>query len=194
MIFELYYTKYLPMKKLFIILVFPILLSSCITSKDATSSRAELRKEKKATSQLLVKNAVDSRKYIIKLNRIYFSYGRNIELVPRANFIIVDGDRAVISTAYLGRQYDSRGIAGIDIRGKALDYAVTSKLSKGTYEIKLKVSNGRATTFDVYLTISKNGYCSASVSSIKIDNIRYSGYLVPISDDSNKVLDQGNMI
>lgn len=182
------------MKKLFIILVFPILLSSCITSKDATSSRAELRKEKKATSQLLVKNAVDSRKYIIKLNRIYFSYGRNIELVPRANFIIVDGDRAVISTAYLGRQYDSRGIAGIDIRGKALDYAVTSKLSKGTYEIKLKVSNGRATTFDVYLTISKNGYCSASVSSIKIDNIRYSGYLVPISDDSNKVLDQGNMI
>jgi hypothetical protein len=117
-----------------------------------------------------------------------------IELVPRANFIIVDGDRAVISTAYLGRQYDARGIAGIDIRGKALEYAVTSKLSKGSYEIKLKVSNGRATSFDVYLTITKNGYCNASVSNLKIDNIRYSGYLVPISDDPNKVLEEGNMI
>jgi len=194
MIFELYYTKYLPMKKLFIILIFPIVLSSCMTSKDATSSRAELRKEKKATTQLLVKNAVDSKKYIIKLDRIYFSYGRMIELVPRANFIIVDGDRAIISTAYFGRQYDARGIAGIDIHGKALDYAVTSKLSKGSYEIKLKVSNGRATAFDVNLTISKNGYCNASVSNIKIDNIRYSGYLVPISDDPDKVLEEGNMI
>jgi hypothetical protein len=182
------------MKKLFIILVFPIVLSSCMTSKDATSSRAELRKEKKLTTQLLVKTAVDSRKYIIKLDRLYFSHGGMIELVPRANFIIVDGDRAVISTAYLGRQWDIRGIAGIDIRGSAKDYEVTSKLSKGSYEIKLKVANGGSTSFDVYLTISKNGSCNASVSNIKIDNIRYSGYLVPISDDPNKVLEEGNTI
>jgi hypothetical protein len=32
------------------------------------------------------------------------------------------------------------------------------------------------------------------VSSLKIDNIRYSGYLVPISDRTNKTLQKGDPI
>ncbi len=182
------------MKKLLFILAFPIVLSSCMTSKEGGTSKAELRKEKNLTSQLLVKSAVDSRKYIIKLNRLYFSLGGMIDLVPRANYIIIDGDKAIISTAYLGRQWDIRGIAGIDIRGRAQDYEVTSKLSNGSYQIKLKVSNGNSTAFDVYLSISKNGYCSASVNSLKIENVRYAGYLVPIPEDPNALLQEGKMI
>jgi hypothetical protein len=181
------------MKKLLIFIIFPILMSSCMTSKESRTAKAELRKDKQLVDQLIVKNAVDSRKYIIKLNRIY-SFGSVIDLIPRANFIIIDGERAVISTAYLGRQYDIRGIYAIDMRGKADEYEVTSKISQGSYRIKLKVGNGGANKFDVYLDISKNGYCSASVSSMKIDNIRYSGYLVPITDKTSPATLEGKEI
>jgi hypothetical protein len=182
------------MKKLSIIIMSLVVLSSCSTTKEAKSSRAELRSEKKLVEQGMVKNAVETRRYIIKLNRLYFTHGGMAELFPRANFIIIDGDRAVISTAYLGRQYDIKPIAGINMRGRAVDYALTNNTSKGSYDIKVKVQNGRNASFDVYISITKNGFCTASLSSLKIDNVRYSGYLVPISDRTNKPLREGDLI
>lgn len=194
MIFDLYPDKIYAMKKLFTIIIALLVMSSCSTTKEAKTSRVELRKEKKLIEQVLVKNAVETRRYIIKLNRLYFSYGGLTDLIPRANFIIIDGDKAVISTAYLGRQYDIKPIAGINMRGRTEDYALTNNLSKGSYEIKMKVHNGGSNTFEVYLRISKDGSCSVSVSSLKIDNIRYSGYLVPVPGSINTSLKESNMI
>jgi len=157
------------MKKLFIFIFLPFLMLSCSSSKESKSEKDEL-----------VKNAVESRKYIIKLDRLYANHGAIFDLIPRANYIIIDGDNAIISTAYFGRQRDIRPIAGISMKGRAEEYDVISKQSKG-YDIKVRV-NGGSNSFLVYLTISKSGKCSASVSSLRIDNVRYSGYLVPIPE------------
>jgi len=170
------------MKTLSVIIISLIVMSSCTTTKEAKSSRSELRKEKKLTDQAMVKNAVESKRYIIKFDRIYFTYGGIIQLIPRANYLIVDKERAILNTAYLGRQYDIKPISAINIRGKAEGYAETQNLSKGSYKIKMKVNNGGSNSFDVYINISKNGSCSASINSLKIDNITYAGYLVPIID------------
>lgn len=182
------------MKKLFAILISLVVISACTTTKEAGSSRAEARKEKKLLDQALVKNAVESKRYIIKFDKIYFSYGGIIQLMPRANYLIVDREKAILNTAYLGRQYDIRAIAAINMRGIADDYALTDNVNKGSYDIKMKVTNGKSATFNVYVRISKSGYCTVSVSSLKIDNINYSGYLVPIVDKANVQLQPGNEI
>lgn len=182
------------MKKLSIIIMSLVVMSSCSTTKEGKSSRAEVRNEKKLVEQGMVKNAVETRRYIIKLNRLYLNHGGMAELIPRANFIIIDGDKAVISTAYLGRQYDIKPIAGINMRGRAVEYALTNNTSKGSYNIKMTVKNGRSASFDVYITITKNGFCNASLSSLKIDNVRYSGFLVPISSDKTTREETGNSI
>lgn len=182
------------MKKLFILVISLVIMSSCNTTKVAKSSRAELRKEQKLLSQEMVKNAVESKKYIIKFDRIYFSYGGIIELIPRANFIIIDGERAILNTAYLGRQFDIKPIAAIDIRGKAVDYALTDNLSKGSYEVKMKVNNGGSNSFEIFIRISKDGYCSTSISSLKIDNVTYAGHLVPIANKTETSPQEGNPI
>ena len=171
-----------------------MVLSSCTTTKEARSTRAEQRKEKKLTDQAQIKIAVESQRYIIKFDRVYSSFGGRFELIPRANYLIVDRDRAVLNTAYMGRQLDIRPIAAINIHGRASNYAVTDNTSKGSYEISLKLDNGGPNTFSVNISISKNGYCSASVSSIKIDNVRYSGYLVPIIEKTNSSLQPGDPI
>jgi hypothetical protein len=190
MIFDLYLLKYNAMKKQIFIITTFIVLSSCVTTKEAKLSRAEFRNEKKLTEQSVVKKAVESRRYIIKLDRLYLA--GIVDLTPRSNYIIIDGEKAIISTAYLGRQYDFRGIAAIDMLGKALNYKMTSDVSKGKYEINMKIKNGN-TSFDVYLTISKNGTCSVSVSSLKIDYIRYSGYIVPIKDTKTIPPSEGDL-
>jgi hypothetical protein len=178
--------KYYAMKKLFIFVFLPFLMMACSSTKESNSSNAEL-----------VKNAVESRKYIIKLDRLYSGHGAMVDLVPRANYIIIDGEKAMISAAYFGRQYGGRPISAINMKGRAEAYEAVSKQSKGSYDIKLRV-NGGANSFLVYLTVTKSGNCNASVSSLKIENTRYSGHLVPIPEKypepEQALPDEGNMI
>jgi len=182
------------MKKLSVILIALLVFTSCSSTREGKSSKSELRSQRRQVDQLTVKNAVENRRYIIKLNRLYFNMGGIAELIPRANFIIIDGEKAVISTAYLGRQYDIKPIVGINMRGRAEEYSLTNNLAKGSYKIKLKVSNGQSNSFDLYIDISKGGYCTASISSLKIDNIRYSGYLQPIAGSNKAAAEQGDLI
>ena len=171
-----------------------MLISSCTTTKEAKSARAELRKDKKLADQALVKNAVESRRFLVKFDRIYYRFGGIIELIPRANYLIVDRDQAILNTAYIGRQFDIKAIAAIDIRGKALNYAVTDNLSKGSYEIKMKVKNNGSSSFDVFVRISKDGACTISVSNLKIDDVTYDGYLVPLKDQPTATPEDVNPI
>jgi hypothetical protein len=183
--------KMTAMKKLISILgiISVILISSCSASRELTSG-SEARKQQELIDQALVKSAVESRRFIVKLDRIYL-FGGMVDLVPRMNYIIVDGDKAEINTAYMGRQWDIRPIAAIHIRGAAEDYEVVNKVNKGLYEVAMKVDNGSA-SFNVYLSIGRNGSVSASLNSMRIENARYRGYVVPISTRSNEKSPDGN--
>src|SRR5512137_1351469 len=103
------------MKKLFLIIITLIFISSCSTTKEAKSSDSELRIDKKLEEQAVIKKAVESKRFVIKLERLYFLYGGTADLLPSYNYIIIDGNKAIISAAYLGRQYDIKPIAGINM-------------------------------------------------------------------------------
>lgn len=181
------------MKKLSAIIITLLVISACSTTREARTSNNQLRDEKVLAEQAVIKQAVESRKFIIKLDRLYFSHGGMIELVPRSNYIIIDGEKAIISAGYLGRQFNIKPIAGINIRGETVNYELTSKLSKGRYEIKTKVTNG-SNSFDLYLTINKTGSCNASLSNMLIDYVSYRGYIVPIKDKTAVPLQKGREI
>jgi len=181
------------MKKLFFIFITILITASCATTKETGLSKSEIRNNKKIAEKALVKRAVEDKRYIIKLDRLYLSHGGMVDLIPTANYIIIDGDIAVISSAYLGRQYDIRPIAGINVRGRNKDYQLTSKVERDGYEVKMVVNNGN-NTFDVYLTISVSGVVNASIINIKLDSVRYTGYLVPIEDYTKVPLKKGNVI
>lgn len=170
------------MKKLLLISgIFSILLfSSCSVSKEARSEKAELRHQRDLVNQALVKNAIESKRFIVRLERIYLPLGM-IDLVPRRNYIVVDGQKAIINTAYIGRQWDIRPIAGINLRGVTEDYELTNKVSKGLYQISMKVENNSA-SFNVYMTVSPDGNVFASLNGIRIENARYKGHVIPISN------------
>jgi hypothetical protein len=169
------------MKKLFVITIVIIFISACSTTKEAKTSSTELRNKEKLAEQVVVKKAVESRRFAIRLDRLYYMYGGTVQLVPKANYIIIDGNKAIINAAYLGRQYEIKPITGINVHGETKDYELTNKLSKGKYEIKTKVSNG-INSFDLYLSIENNGSCNISLSNVMIDKVSYTGYIVPLKE------------
>jgi hypothetical protein len=182
MIFEIPSVKCTAMKKSLVIILLTIFVSACSTTKEANSSSTGDHKDKNLAEQDIIKKTVESRRFVIKLERLYYMYGGTAELKPRANYIIIYGDKAVISAAYIGRQFDIKPITGINMRGETMNYELTRKVSKGMYEIKTQVTNGKR-TFDLIISVGKNGSCNATLSSINIDNISYRGYIVPIKEN-----------
>jgi hypothetical protein len=178
------------MKKLIVILAGLGILTSCATSKVEETSKIESGESKNIVQQAEIRQAVDMRRFLIKFDRLYISQGGVIELIPKANYILLDGDRVVISAAYAGRQMSYRPIRGIDMVGKAVSFEMKNNTSKGIYDIRMKVKNEQ-NTFDVFITITDEGRCNASLTSYKIDHVRYTGNFIPLMPkEDNKEMDE----
>jgi hypothetical protein len=179
------------MKKIIILFTTLLIFSACATTNQAKLSRIEAKKDKKLAEQAMVKAAVESKRYLIKFDKIYYSHGGWADLIPRANYMIIEGDQAFINTAYLGRQVDIRPIVAINLKGKATNYIMSDEPAKGMYKIKMDVAADGSNSFDVYLTIGKDGFCSASFSSLRIDHVNYSGHLVPMEIKKSAIETRG---
>lgn len=168
------------MKIYSIIIASVLLLASCAVARKTDAERLSAETTKKYDEQV-VKRAVESRRFIVRFDRIYHPHGGFADLRPRSNYIIIDGNNAVINAAYIGRQYDFRPVAGFNVKGRTVEYEVTKKMKNGSYEVRMRVDNG-ANSFDVYLTIGSTGNANASVQGMRIQNARYSGHVVPIGN------------
>jgi hypothetical protein len=168
---------------LFILSVF-LIVTACSTVKEGRVSKLEKKQERKLAEKELVKKAVESRMFVIKMSRLYTLRGLPITLIPKTNYIIINGERAQISLGYSGRQYSSRPISGINFRGETVRYNLKSNTTKGIYYINMEVKQGNY-SFNLNLTIDDDGYCSASVTNPYIESTRYTGNLVPILKRNN---------
>lgn len=172
------------MKKLAFILSVVLMFSACSSSKELTGGKGENKQSKKLAIQAEIKKAVESRKYIIKVNRIYTPRGGRMELVPQSNFVIVNGEIASISLGYIGRTFTSRPISGINLNGHTLNYQMENDQAKGMYKVQMVVQYN-TDKFDVYLSIGNEGYCSISINNPYIETVSYSGNLIPLKENTN---------
>jgi hypothetical protein len=183
--------KIYTMKKVAVILSVIFLFSACSSTKELSSNRAENKKLKKLAEKAEVKKAVESRRYVIKVNRLYTMGGGSLEMVPTSNFVIVNGEIASISLGYVGRSYSIRPISGINMNGHTLEYKMQTDDSKGLYKVQMSVKAG-SDKFDVYLNIGDDGSCSISLINPYIQSVSYSGTLVPLNDSQKLVPEKGN--
>ena len=181
------------MKKIAFLLSIVFLISACTSTKELTGSRAENRKFKKLAEQAEIKKAVESRRFIIKVDRLYTIGGGRWELVPTSNFLIINGEIASISLAYMGRNFGIRPITGINLNAHTLDYKMESDEAKGMYKIQMAVKYGED-KFDVYLSIGNKGSCSISLNNSYIQSVSYSGTLVPLAESKNVSVQKGDRL
>ena len=184
MIFEPFVTyNDIFMKRITIIIMTFLIVSACSTTKEVRLTNSEKKAARKLAEQVVVKKAVESRRYIIKVERMYMMGGGYVDLVPTANFIIVNGESASISLGYLGRSYGIIPISGINFNGETIKYDLNSDEAKGIYKINIEVKTGND-KFDLYLTIGSGGGCNVSLNNQYIQSVSYSGSLVPIGERS----------
>ena len=178
MIFEHIQINLRSMKKIAVLFTIIFILSACSATKEMSSNRAENRKLKKLAKQEVVRKAVESRRYVIKVDRLYTSRGGYIDLMPRSNFVIMNGEIASVSLGYMGRSF-SRPITGINFNARTSSYKMENNESKGGYKIQMSLKYG-SDKFDVYLTIGTEGHCNIFINNAYIQTVNYTGDLEPI--------------
>jgi hypothetical protein len=182
MIFEPYvYYNDIFMKKMAIILMTFLIVSACSSTKEVRLANSEKKATRKLAEQVVVKKAVEARRYIIKVNRMYLMGGGFVDMIPTSNFIIVNGESASISLGYIGRQYGGRPISGINMNGETVKYELKSDETKGVYNIDMEVKSNNY-KFNLYMTIGSSGSANVSLVNSYIQTVSYSGSLVPIGD------------
>jgi hypothetical protein len=174
------------MKKLLIFLLTLVAANFLIAANYPGSEEKLSRSEKKAAKQIIVKEAVESKRFAIEFERLHiYRYGI-IDLNPGNNYIIVSGDKAAIRAGYMGRQIGTMPIAGIKLTGNPSYYKMEKGSSNGAYKIEMEVK-GETDTFHINITVSENGTCNTTISANRIDNVRYTGTLIPIAKQKEKV-------
>jgi hypothetical protein len=171
------------MKNFILIITSVIFFSACASTKETRLAKAADKKAAEISNRESVKKAVEAKKYIIRLDRMYYAHGGYANLIPTSNYVIIDGQNAVINTAYLGRQYDIRPIVAINLRGKWENYVSKNNPEKGVYKINMEVKNSKSSRIDLMLEIGADGDCQVSIVSLKTDYLYYRGNLIPMIEN-----------
>lgn len=154
---------------LYIIVIISLAGISCSTSSVKRSARIE----KRAIAGQIIGKAIESDRYFINIERLYTRGGFMVDMVPDANFIAINNNRARINLGYLGRSYDTMPIAAINMNGYIVDKSVTPN-KNGGYSVNLKVKENND-IFNVTMVISTSGTCDVGISHPRIDHARYKG-------------------
>ena len=176
------------MKNLSFIIAIAIILGSCSSSKETTMTKQDKRMTKKLAEQEIIKKAVESRRYIIKIDKLYMSRGGVVDLIPSSNYVIINGGIASVCLFYSGPSDFSRPISAINFNGHTITYEMKSDQGKGLYNINTRVKKG-ADNFDFYITIGTSGSCSLSVINPHIQSVTYKGEVMPIPAEGEPLPD-----
>lgn len=158
-----------------------IMIYGCTTSKEFGSSSATNKNERKLAERMALRKAIEARRYILRMDKILLTNGMMIDIVPRNNYIIVNGEIVSVSLAYEGRSFGARRITGINFNGRTGNYIMRGDESKGLYNIHVEAITQSNDKFDIYFTLSENGSCSASVNNPYIQSVSYRGTIIPLT-------------
>jgi hypothetical protein len=140
------------------------------------------RKQQKALEQQERKEAlldlVHDQSFVLEADALYDRY-RNRYNATANNFIMFDGERMILQTAFPTR-IGYNGLGGITVDGKITDYKVTE--SKSTISITAQVISSVLGHGTLTMNIGNSGYADATFSDTWGNRISFSGHLESLED------------
>ena len=153
-----------------------------LTKEQKKAEKARKKREKEIKDSIsfeLAKKAVEEGRVVITASQIRGQPGRPVTVNRPTNFVLVQGDTAVVQFALEGIVNSPNGIGGLTVEGrvtkKRIDYDKRGNLNYTMYV------TGTALSADVTFTHPKGSTrCSATVNSIfSSDQLTFSGELCP---------------
>lgn len=150
-------------------LVLSLLFISCSSSKKIE------RTERAALKVQEVQKALEEQRFVVEIDRIRPRRGGVIQLNTSHNYLIINGKKARMNLAYIGKSMDIRRISGINMQGTVTNSTLSSR-KNGVLKMQLTLEQGNE-SFDVDMSISNSGSCTINVYHPRLDPANYRGTL-----------------
>ena len=175
------------MKKVIIFVIAAMLSMPAFTQELSKKEQRKLEKELKKEQQAaeaaqkaeVVTAMVEYQRFVLEADMLRDKRGNSVPVVSNINFISADSLSGVIQVGshnYIGRN----GVGGITVDGTISDYKFTRNERSGSYNITYMLRTPVG-TYDVQISARSDGRADATVRSTTWgDQLKYSGYLVPL--------------
>lgn len=154
-----------------------------LSKREQRQLEKELKKEVQATEAAekaeIVTAMVEFQRFVLEANTLRDRRGNSLPVASNINFISADSLSGVIQVGSL-TYISQNGVGGITVEGDISNYKYTRHERSGSYNITyiLRTPVG---SYDVQISARSDGRADAMVRSTTWgDQLRYSGYLVPL--------------
>jgi hypothetical protein len=167
-----------------IIMVFISSAGTAIASvqqEDNQMSRKEKRAAKNEQFYLKNKQMIEERSFVLETDFLQDRYGHTIPVSRNINFVMVDGDQAVIqigSNAGLG----ANGVGGVTAKGKITKWELQENDRKKTFNLRMNILTSIG-IYHVSLSIG-NHNATALLTGLRPGNLTFNGDVVALEESS----------
>ncbi len=161
-----------------------IALSTNILHAQNAQENPELtRKEKKAIERerlyKLNKEMLESKSFVLESDYLQNRYGVRIPVNSTINFVLVDGEEAVIQ---IGSNTGSghNGVGGVTAKGKITKWELKENEKKNTFDLTMHVLTSIG-MYDIRMNIGNYG-ANARLTGLRRGNLTFSGDMVALEE------------
>jgi hypothetical protein len=161
--------------------------STIIGISDTSGEGAKLRAEEQVQDMAAYQQAVQALKnkqFVLEANQVIFRNGMSAFVTSNTNFVLMNGNRATVQTAFNTPYPGPNGIGGVTVDGNSSDMKMNVD-KKGNVNCSFSVQ-GIGISAQVFITMS-NGDNNASVTispNFSNNNLTLNGNIIPL-DQSN---------
>lgn len=148
------------------------------------AERAKLRAEERAEDMASYQEAIEAMRnnqFVLEANQVIFRNGISAYVTTNTNFVLVNGSRATVQTAFNTAYPGPNGIGGVTVDGNASDIQM-SMYKKGNVTYSFDIQ-GIGISAQVFITMS----CGSNNASVTINpnfnnrTLTLNGNIVPLS-------------
>jgi len=143
------------------------------------------RKEKRAAKneQLFLNNKqmIQEKSFVLESDFLQDRYGYKIPVSRNINFIMVDGDQAIIQIG-ANSGLGANGVGGVTAKGRITDWELHENERKKTFNLRMNVITGIG-MYSVSLSIG-NHNATARLTGLQPGNLTFDGDMVALDESS----------
>lgn len=154
-----------------------------LSEKELKQMAREAKREEKA--RILAETAVhtqillESRRFVLEANYLSNHRGTRIPVTSSLNFIMVDSVFGVLQVGNTGG-LGYNGVGGITAEGEIRKYELTPLKNNRGYTLAMLLSTSIG-TYDIMVSVSADGYASATLSGNWGGHLTWDGVIVPLN-------------
>ena len=147
------------------------------------AERAKLRAEEQVQDMAAYQQAVQALKnkqFVLEANQVIFRNGMSAFVTSNTNFVLMNGNRATVQTAFNTPYPGPNGIGGVTVDGSASDMKITTD-KKGNVNYSFSVQ-GIGISAQIFISLTNGGNNATVTVNPNFNNntLTLSGNIVPL--------------